>query len=81
MLHSELNTKGVANMDARLRDKTLALLQDRPRKMSFQDISDATGISKAWLSKFSSGGINDPGVMITCTLYAYLTGKPLELGE
>ncbi len=60
-------------------NKTLNLLRNRPKWMSFTTIEKETGISKDWLKKFSQGKISNPGVNTIQELYEYLSGDYLDV--
>ena len=89
VLSSRAVRKQYANMSpaqsskfkSKLRDKTLILLQNRPNTLTINAISDATGLDKSWLAQFSRGTIKGPDVCRIETLYEYLTGAPLNLGD
>lgn len=59
-----------------LLEKTVMLL--RESNQTTQTIADATGLTYWWIVRLRNGDIKEPSVNKICTLYAYLTGKPLE---
>lgn len=59
------------------RDKTLELLKRRSRLITFDMISENTGVSKRWLDNFQNGLIPNPGVCYVEAVYKYLTTEPL----
>lgn len=65
-------------MKSRLLDKTLELFKDRPRSMTFEDISKETGLPIGWLGTLGQGR-NGHSVTRIETLYTYLSGKELDL--
>ena len=56
-----------------LLDKTLQLVRNRPRTMTYDHIASETGLKKAWLEAFAAGRIPDPGVRKVETLFAFLS--------
>ena len=63
----------------RLHDKTLQLLDKRPRDLTLKTISEQTGISYWWLTHFSKRRNNEPGVNQVEKLYTFLSGRDLRL--
>lgn len=59
--------------------KTLELIKNCPRTLSYQSIADNTGLTKHWIEKFAQGKIKNPGVQNVQKLYEFLTGQKLEL--
>lgn len=59
-------------MDTSLRDKTLKLLHNRDKEITFRKIQNDTGIKYDWLNKFAQGLIDDPSVNLIQTLHNYL---------
>ena len=66
-------------MDTSLRDRTLELLRDRNKLVTFRTIQNETKIKEDWLAKFSQGLIDNPSVNKIQTLYNYLSGHKLDL--
>lgn len=62
---------------SKLKQKTFELLHNRNRKLTLDEISNQTKISKDWLKDFSADKITNPGVCIVETLYTFLSDKPL----
>lgn len=54
-------------------------LRDRPRTMSYQHICQETGLTVGWLVDFASNEDRDFGCEKVERLYAFLTGKQLEV--
>ena len=52
--------------------ETYTLLKDKPKRLTFADIAEATGIEAAWIRSFSSGRILDPSVNRIEALNAFL---------
>lgn len=62
-------------------DQTLSRLKNRPAGMSFKKISDATGLSKDWLSKLSRDLWEDPGIKKIAKLNEYFSQKELDKND
>lgn len=62
-----------------LRDKTLELLQDRPRSKTLKVVSEETGIGLPWLNLFLQNRIQNPSVNTIQSLYEYLTNAKLKV--
>lgn len=62
-----------------LLEKTQYLLENRPRTLHLQKISQETGINISWLKMLSANRIDNPGVKQVEQLYVYLSGTSLEL--
>lgn len=54
------------------RDATRELLIERPRTLTYEEISKDTGLSVAWLRDFASGRRQNPGICTVQALYSYL---------
>jgi len=54
------------------RDCVLELLNERSRRIEYDDIEKATGLKKAWLTLFATGKIDGPSVNAMNTLHDYL---------
>lgn len=65
-------------MRTSLRDVTLKMLRERPKHITYNKISEETGLTERWLQAFAHGKIVDPGVNETQTLYEYATGTLLS---
>jgi hypothetical protein len=61
-----------------LRDKTRALLNNRPRTLTLAAIAKDTNLHIAWIRDFGRGVSENPGVVSVETLYVYLTAKQAE---
>lgn len=59
-------------MDTSLRDKTLKLLHERDKDITYRQIQNDTGIKEDWLNKFAQGLIELPNVNFIQTLHNYL---------
>ena len=66
-------------IQTKLRDKTLELLINRPRSLTFESISKFTSLKVDWIKAFQNGKIEDPSVNKTETLYEFLINKKLKL--
>lgn len=62
-----------------LLDKTLDLVRNRPREVSYEQIAAEAEVSISWLKKFVSGEIKEPSVCSVEAVYVFLAKKPLEL--
>lgn len=62
-------------MQTTLRDKTLELVHNRPRHLTYKKIEKETGLSHLWLSHFAQQRFDEPGVNRVETLYTYLSGR------
>ena len=60
-----------------LYNKTLELLKNRPRHVTFSIISKETGLGVSWLSSLSQGQIKDPSAKKLEKLYNFLSNTPL----
>jgi predicted transcriptional regulator len=56
-------------------ERTRVLLDAAPKSLRDSDISKATGVSKAWISRFKSGGIPNPGINHVQAIYDYLANR------
>lgn len=56
-----------------LYQETFKLIQDRPARISLQDIAEATSLNYSWLCKFYSGTITNPTYKKLQKLNDYLT--------
>lgn len=63
----------------RLNTRTLALLKQRPRTMTYTAIADATGLDVGWIKAFAAGRHKDGMCDRIQTLWEYLTGTKLDL--
>lgn len=54
------------------RDTTRALLIERPRTLTYEEIAENTGLSVAWLRDFASGRRSNPGICHVEILYTFL---------
>lgn len=59
----------------RLADATRKLIKNRPRTVTIDNISDATRLTRAWITDFVNFPHRDHGVDKVETLYFYLTGE------
>lgn len=62
-------------MQTTLRDKTLELVHNRPRPLTYKEIEKQTGLPHLWISHFAQERFEDPGVNRVETLYTFLTGR------
>ena len=62
-------------MNSELATATLSLLKNRPRAMSYRDITVNTGIDDQWLVRFSTGRTPNPKIVELERLYKFLSGK------
>ncbi len=56
-----------------LYEQTFKLIQDRPARISLQDIAKATKLNYSWLCKFYSGTITNPTFKNLQKLHDYLS--------
>lgn len=75
----QIETWGRTMASSKLLDKTLDLVRNRPRDMSYDDLAAASKVNPHWLKKLASGKIEHPSVCHVEAVYVALTGKPLEL--
>ena len=52
--------------------QTIEMLRNRPRKVTFDVIAEATGIENGWLRSFATGRIKGADFNRVEVLYAYL---------
>lgn len=64
---------------SKLLDKTLDLVRNRPRDMSYEDLAALAEVNAHWLKKFAAGKFEDPSVCTVEAVYVALSGKQLEL--
>lgn len=57
-----------------LLDRTRHLVETAPRSVTFTDMAKASGVSVAWVSRFASGRIPNPGIVHVQALHDYLAG-------
>lgn len=57
------------------RDITHKLLVERPRSLTYDEISKHTGISVPWLRDFAGGRRENPGICTVQALYEFLTTR------
>ena len=72
---------GATMPSSTLYDRTLNLVRNRSRQITFRQIQTDTGLTVGWLEIFATGKMKDPGVCKVEALYVYLTGKPLAFGD
>mgnify|MGYP001603848455 CR=1 FL=1 len=65
-------------MNTSLHDKTLDLLQNRSVQLTLKQISEDTGITENWLSRYNQDQVKNPSVNLVQTLYEYLTNSKLK---
>lgn len=61
-----------------LAEKTLDLVQNRPRSVTLADLAKRVRVSVSWMGKFAQGLIPNPGVNTVQKIYDALSEKPLE---
>lgn len=61
-----------------LRARTLHLVQNAPRGITYTVMSQQCGVSIAWISRFAADKIPNPGVDTVQALHDYLA--PLSVG-
>lgn len=64
-----------------LRDETRELLLNRPAKLTTRKIAEDVGVSVGWITAFSRGEIDNPGVVTIETLNAYLKTNQKKKGR
>jgi hypothetical protein len=62
-------------MNSEMAMATRALLHNRPRSMSYRDITVNTGIDDEWLTRFSTGRMPNPKIVELERLYKFLSGR------
>lgn len=55
-----------------LYEQTFKLIQDRPARISLQDIANETDLNYSWLCKFHAGTITNPTYNNLQSLHDYL---------
>lgn len=58
-----------------LLERTRVLLEAAPRSLHAKEIASAAGVSQAWLSRFKTGKIPNPGVRQVQAIYDYLSAR------
>lgn len=66
-------------MLTRLHERTLELVTNRPRDLTYEVIAEATGLDADWINAFRNGRIKDPGVSKVEKLYTFLSGRELDI--
>jgi hypothetical protein len=62
-------------MQTTLRDKTLELVRDRPRRLTYKELEKQTGLPYLWIQHFAQERYHDPSVNRVETLYTFLSGR------
>lgn len=57
---------------APLLERTLDLVQNAPRSITYTKLAEVGEVSVAWISRFASGKIENPGVCTVQKLHDYL---------
>jgi hypothetical protein len=52
-------------------DRTLQLVRNRPRTVTYDTLAEATGLKASWIEAFACNRIPDPGVRKVEKLYAF----------
>lgn len=60
---------------------TLALLRDRPRSTTLDQVAAGAGVTKSWLQAWICGQISTPSADKVQAIYEFLTKKPLLPNE
>lgn len=68
-------------VDSRMLTLTRKLYRERPPEVTNEVIAKATGLKTSWLNDFGWERSPDPSVKKVETLFVYLNGKPLDLGD
>jgi hypothetical protein len=84
LLAKYLITKGIAMAieHCKLLQRTIELMKARPEYLTLQRVSEATGLSYAWLLYFNNKAESqncDPAVSRVVRLYEYLSQHTLEI--
>lgn len=58
-----------------LRARTLELVRNAPRSITYTEMHKQTGVSIAWISRFAADAIPNPGVDHVQALHDYLISK------
>lgn len=58
--------------DETLLTRTLTLVRNAPRNITFTEMKNATGVSVSWISRFAAGRFVNPGVLQVQALHDYL---------
>lgn len=58
---------------ATLYDRTLSLVRNAPRSITYTEMSKGSGLSVTWISRFADGKFDDPGVKKVQSLHDYLS--------
>lgn len=58
---------------ASLYERTLHLVRNAPRSLSYTDMSKGSGLSIGWISRFADGKFDDPGVKKVQSLHDFLS--------
>jgi hypothetical protein len=58
---------------------TLALLDNRPRSVTYADLEKLSGVPEAWIKAFGQRRMENPSVVRVEALYNVLSDEPLEL--
>jgi hypothetical protein len=64
-------------MKTSLKERTQALVRDRPRTVTIADLAEATGLKPRWIQAFVSDQHGSFCVDKVETLYVYLAGREL----
>lgn len=62
-----------------LYQKTIELITNRNRTLTYPVLAEKTGLSKHWIEKFAQGEIQQPSVIKVQKLYEFLSKKELVL--
>lgn len=63
----------------KLRERTLHLVVNRPKTLTYWQIYQDTGITPEWLRAFVNGRARAPSVDLVEKLYVYLSGDELDI--
>ena len=58
-----------------LRDNTRAMLQQRPKNISAEEIAKEVDVTVSWVNLFAAGKIENPSVVTIETLFTFLKSK------
>lgn len=74
--------KGSIMASVNLNDRTLELLRNRPRTLSYAKLAEAMkdihpAVTLSWIQQYAHGRYTFPPIDRVQALYEFLTGKPL----
>ena len=67
----------IASLAGNLLERTITLMCNRPRKLTYELIAASTGLKIGWLSMLATGRIRHPSVNSVQILYEFLTQQKI----